>query len=349
MSKKKLHTFTKPFITESGCQIPEPKVAYQTWGTLNSRRTNTVVVCHALTGDTAASEWFGGLFGPGKVLDPDRHFIICINAPGSCCGSSGPASINPKSGKKYQADFPRVTIRDMVRLQQKLLDELQISEIKLVIGGSMGGMQALEWCIMDDRPQSAVLMGMGKNHSPWAVGISHAQRQTVYSDANWNSGYYSEENQPEKGMAAARMIAMNSYRSPVDFGQKFGRLQDESGQFQIESYLNYQGEKLAKRFDAVSYVRLTQAMDSHDVARNRGSYEQVLEQIQIPTLVIGIDSDMLYPVQEQHELVRLLPDGRYRELKSTHGHDAFLIEFEKLNKIITPFLMETPTSLTIPV
>lgn len=344
MSNQQSHTFKEPFITESDCYLPEPTVAYQSWGNLNKNRDNAVLVCHALTGNTAADEWFSGLFGPGKILDPEKQFIICPNVLGSCYGTTGPASINPKTEKPYRADFPEITIRDMVRLQQNLLDELQINNIEMLIGGSMGGMQVLEWCIMDDRPQSAVLMGMGKAHSPWAIGISNTQRQAIYNDPNWNEGYYTEEQPPKKGLALARQIAMISYRTATDYQQKFGRKsQDGTDHFEVESYLGYQGYKLVNRFDAVSYVRLTQAMDSHDVARERGSYEEVLGSIQIPLMVIGIDSDNLYPVEEQYEMVRLLDNSRYRRLKSPHGHDAFLIEFEQLNNIICPFLVETPT------
>ncbi|SHE57089.1 homoserine O-acetyltransferase [Fodinibius roseus] len=337
------HKLKEPFVTESGQAIPEPLVAYQTWGELNNARNNVFLVCHALTGNTAVDEWFGGLFGPGKTLDPEQQFIICINSLGSCYGSSGPTSQNPETGRPYRIDFPEITIRDMVRLQQKLLDELRITGIELVIGGSMGGMQALEWCIMDDRPRSAVFVGMGKAHSPWAIGISHTQRQAIYNDPNWKEGYYSADQPPRKGLALARMIAMISYRSDADYENKFGRLPQEDGdQFQVESYLNYQGQKLVDRFDAVSYVRLSQAMDSHDVARNRPSYQGVLGQLDIPTLVIGIDTDLLYPVQEQQELAELLPDARYREIRSVHGHDAFLMEFEQMNDLITSFITETP-------
>ena len=345
MSNQQSHTFKEPFVTEGGDHLPEPSVTYQTWGTLNKARNNVILVCHALTGNTAADEWFTGIFGPGKTLDPEQNFIICPNALGSSYGTTGPTSTNPQTGKPYRANFPKVTIRDMVRLQQQLLDELQISGIELVIGGSMGGMQALEWSIMDERPQSAVLIGMGKAHSPWAIGISHTQRQAIFNDPNWNNGFYDDENQPKDGLALARMIAMMSYRTEVSYDHKFGRQQQPNDdEFQVESYLSYQGQKLVERFDAVSYVRLTQAMDSHDVARKRTSYKEVLSNVNIPILTIGINSDRLYPVTEQHELTRLLPNGRYRELLSKHGHDAFLIEFSKLNKIIQPFLIETPTS-----
>lgn len=348
MNNRQKHTFQKPFTTESGFSIAEPTVAYQTWGNLNREKDNVIIIFHALTGNTAADEWFSGLFGAGKVVDPECHFIICVNALGSCYGTTGPTSVNPETDEIYRANFPEVSIRDMVRLQQRLLNELEISSVELAIGGSMGGMQALEFCIMDDRPQAAVFIGMGKNHSPWAIGISHAQRQAIYNDPNWNGGFYSDENRPNQGLALAREIAMTSYRHPGDYEQKFARnRQDESNQFQIESYLNYQGKKLTERFDAVAYERLTKAMDTHDVARGRASYKQVLGNITIPTLVIGINSDLLYPPQEQHELAHLLPNSRYRKLTSRHGHDAFLIEFDQLRHIINPFLIETPTSLAI--
>jgi len=344
MGKKESYTFETTFITERGNRIQNPTIAYRSWGKPNDARDNVILVCHALTGNTAADEWFGGLFGPSNVIDPEEHFVICPNVIGSCYGSSGPTSTNPQTGESYQADFPIITIRDMVRLQQQLLDELQITGIEMVLGGSMGGMQALEWCIMDSRPKSAALFGMGKEHRPWAIGISHTQRQAIYNDPHWKEGYYTKEQPPKKGLALARMIAMNSYRHPTDFDEKFARrLQDGENQFEIESYLNYQGEKLTKRFDAVSYVRLTQAMDSHDIGRGRSSHENVLRKIDIPVLVVGIDSDLLYPPDESRELADLLPQGKYAEIHSHHGHDAFLIEFDQLKAIINYHLAEIPT------
>jgi homoserine O-acetyltransferase len=275
------------------------------------------------------------------VLDPERHFIICPNILGSCYGTTGPVSLNPETGRKYRIDFPKVTVRDAIRIHQQLLDALEIHEIELVIGGSLGGMQALELSIMDNRVQAAICIGMGKAHRPWTIGISQTQRQAIYNDPNWQNGYYTDEQPPVRGVALARMIAMNSYRSPQDFDTKFGRENHaENGQFQVESYLDYQGQKLAKRFDAVSYVRLTQMMDTHDVARGRGSYKTILNKVNIPILVTGIDTDWLYPVDEQKELARLLPQGEYAEIKSSTGHDAFLIEFEQMNVIFTSFLTQ---------
>lgn len=342
MSDVKSKTFKQPFITEGGETIAEPTVAYRTWGKLNRHRNNCVLVCHALTGNTEADEWFGGLFGKGKTLDPEKHFIVCPNALGSCYGTTGPTSVNPETAKPYRIDFPKVSVRDMVRLHQRLLDALGVQGVEMAIGGSLGGMQALEFSIMDLRVRSAVLIGMGKAHSPWAVGISHTQRQAIYSDPNWKGGYYSKDKPPAKGLALARMIAMNSYRSPSDFQTKFGRrLQEGGSQFEVESYLNYQGQKIVNRFDAVSYVRLTQAMDSHDVARNRNSYNEILGGVRVPVLVIGIDSDMLYPRSEQQELAELLPLGTYAEIKSKYGHDAFLIEFDQLNQFVHKFTQES--------
>lgn len=327
------------FVTESGGSIRQPRIAYKTWGTLNQDRTNVVVVTHALTGNADADEWLSGLFGPGKTLDPTCHFIICMNVLGSCYGSTGPWTPRAETGKPWKADFPAITIRDMVRFQQLLLDDWNIRNIEFVIGGSMGGMQALEFAIMDRRVQRVVPIAIGKSHTPWAIGISHTQRQAIYRDPAWQDGYYEKGRGPEEGLAIARMIAMISYRSPSDYLQKFGRsLQPESTQFQIESYLNYQGDKLVKRFDALSYVRLSRAMDTHDVARERDSYKEVLGRLTQPALVIGIETDQLYPVSEQRELASLMANGHYEELHSPHGHDAFLIDFDRLNQCVVPFL-----------
>ncbi|MEX0649115.1 MAG: homoserine O-acetyltransferase [Balneolaceae bacterium] len=331
-------TLNKPFVTESGFRFENPEAAYKTWGTLNKTKDNVILICHALTGHAAADEWFPGIFGKNNICDPSKNYIICINVPGSNYGSVGPWSLNPETGSPYRANFPPITIRDMVRFQIQLLDQLGIRKIKLVIGGSLGGMQALEFTVMDKRINSAALIAMGKEHTPWAIGISQAQRAAIYADPKWNGGNYDPKDGPASGLAAARMMAMITYRTPQNYEKKFGRnLQGKNDLFQVESYLNYQGEKLASRFDALSYVILTKAMDSHDVARGRGKVDEVLNQVEIPVRVIGIDSDHLYPVNEQKELAALLPNGRYHEIQSAYGHDAFLIEFEQLNTILRPF------------
>jgi len=341
-------TLQKPFRTEQDSVFHKAEVAYKTWGTLNKQRDNVVVICHALTGHAAADEWFPGIFGKDRLCDPGEHFIICINVPGSCYGSLGPWSVNPETGEPYRGDFPAITIRDMVRFQMLLLDQLHIKEINTVIGGSMGGMQALEFSIMDKRVQSAVLIAMGMNHSPWAIGISEAQRGAIYADSKWNGGFYEPENPPSDGLSAARMMAMITYRTPENYSHKFSRnrQQGKEDQFRVESYLKYQGKKLASRFDALSYVALTKAMDTHDISRDRAPAEKVLSQIDIPVQVISITSDRLYPPAEQKELARLLSRGFYGEIKSEYGHDAFLIEFEQLNEIIKPFISKIRSNHT---
>lgn len=338
MSKPYIHNFKTSFSTESGVEIQNPQIAYRSWGTLNQAKNNVVFICHALTGNTDADEWFGGLIGNDKTINPEKHFIICPNILGSCYGSTGPTSINPETGKAWQADFPEITIRDIVRFNQKLLNELGINGIELVVGGSLGGMTALEFALMDERVRSAALFVMGKAHSPWAIGISQAQRMAIYADKNWKDGFYDPKHPPAKGLAAARAMAMITYRAPKNYENKFGReIHSEKNIYQVESYLNYQGKKLAHRFDANTYITLSKAMDSHDVSRDRGSFKDVLGNLNKPVLVVGFDSDRLYPIDEQRELAELIPNSRFANLISPYGHDAFLIEFEQLNAELKPF------------
>lgn len=339
MSDIKYFSFDNDFITESGDCIPSPTLAYQTWGELNGDKTNAILICHALTGNADAADWFSGLFDERSFIDLEEHYVICINHPGSCYGSVGPTSVNPETGKIYKADFPELTIRDIVRLEQGLLDELDIQEIELIIGGSMGGMIALEFCVMDDRIQSACLIATSKSHSAWAIGISEAQRIAIKADRNWNDGYYTDDRFPSDGLTAARSMAMITYRSPQNYDQKFARNWNiQKNKFEVESYLKYQGEKLVNRFDANSYIILSKAMDTHDIARGRGTAKTVLSRIQIPVLIIGIDSDILYPIKEQIELAELIPGSTFKEIKSKFGHDGFLIEFKQMNYLISNFL-----------
>jgi len=314
-----IHRHPHPFTTESGFTFPELEIAYKTWGALNATGDNAVLVCHALTGHAAADEWFPGLFGPDGILDPGRQFIICSNVLGSCYGTTGPGTFDPATGRPYGDSFPIVTIRDMVRAQQILLGHLGVRGIELGIGGSMGAMQVLEWSLMDDRLRSMMLIAVGKAHTAWAIGISEAQRQAIRMD-------------PVTGLSVARQMGMVFYRSMASFERRFGRdpQPGTESRFKVESYLTYQGRKLVDRFHPTTYVRLTQAMDSHDAARERGSHAEVLGAVTIPALVLGISSDVLYWPSEQQELARLLGNGRYLELESDEGHDAFLIEFPKM-------------------
>lgn len=346
--KTSLFTLTEPFITESGDTIEQVQVTYKTWGKLNADGSNAVLVCHALTGNADADEWFPGLFDDNGILNPAEQYIICSNVLGGCYGTTGPWSENAATGKPWQGDFPQITIRDMVRVQQQLVNHLGVNGIELAIGGSMGGMQVLEWLCMDDRIRKAVLIAMGKAHSPWTIGFSEAQRRAIKADRNFNDGFYSSDALPAEGLAAARMMGMMMYRSAPAFQRRFGRKLQEGHKdlLQVNSYLNYQGDKLVKRFDANTYIRLTEAMDTHDVSRGRGSYEAVLGAISIPVLVMAITSDVLYVPAEQRELAGLLGNATYAELESDEGHDAFLIEFPKMVAIYNDFNNNVSTTIT---
>ncbi|MDE1886598.1 MAG: homoserine O-acetyltransferase [Gammaproteobacteria bacterium] len=324
----------EPLALECGAQLQDATLAYRSWGQLNAARDNAVLVCHALTGSPDVDQWWPGLFGPGRALDPARDFILCSNVLGGCYGSTGPGDINPATGRRYGSAFPATSVRDMVRAQARLLDALGIARLALVIGGSLGGMQALEWAALyPERVGALVSIGCGVRQSPWAIAWSEAQRQAIFADPNWRGGDYAPAAPPAAGLAAARAMAMVSYRHWREFQHRFGRNRQDNGRFQIESWLQHHGEKLTRRFDAASYVTLTRAMDTHDLARGRGE----LSSVNAPALVVGIISDLLYPLAEQQELVALLPNAELEVLDSPHGHDAFLIETERLNRLVMEF------------
>lgn len=323
-----------PLALEGGAQLQDATLAYRTWGRLNAARDNAVLVCHALTGSPDVDQWWPGLFGPGRALDPTRDFILCSNVLGGCYGSTGPGDINPATGRRYGSAFPAISVRDMVRAQARLLDALNITRLALVIGGSLGGMQALEWAALyPERVGSMVSIGCGVRQSPWAIAWSEAQRQAIFADANWRGGDYAPAAPPVAGLAAARAMAMVSYRHWREFQHRFDRKRDDNGRFQIESWLQHHGERLVRRFDAASYVTLTRAMDTHDLARDRGE----LSSVNVPALVVGIISDLLYPLAEQQEFVALLPHAELEVLDSPHGHDAFLIETGHVNRLVLEF------------
>lgn len=317
-------------------------MAYSAWGRLNTSRDNAIVICHALTGDTKADVWWGPLIGPGRLLDTDRFFVVCPSVIGSPYGSVSPLTIDPDTGRPYGGGFPAATIRDTVALHRRLLEQLGVRRVAMTTGGSMGGMQVLEWAFHGDFVGSLVPIGVGGRHSAWCIGWSEAQRQAIFSDPNWKGGAYDAGSQPVAGLSTARMIAMISYRARRSFEARFGRTRMESGNhesvFAVESYLRYQGQKLVERFDANCYVHLTYQMDSHDVARGRGDYPDVLGTIRQPTLVLGIDTDVLYPVTEQEELAEHIPEATLVVMEAVHGHDSFLIEFEQMEKIIQPWM-----------
>ncbi len=328
-----------PFTTELGGVLPSVRVAYRTWGKLNAEKDNVILICHALTGSADADGWWEGMFSKGGAFDESTDFIICTNVLGSCYGTTGPVSLNLLTGSNYGPDFPFITIRDMVHVQRLLLAGLGIERVKLAVGASLGGMQVLEWGFLyPDVVKALMPMGASGRHSSWCIGQSEAQRQAIYADRDWNDGWYTEAHPPAKGLAAARMMAMCSYRSFENFQSRFGRELQNEKTFKVESYLHHQGRKLVERFDANSYILLTKAMDMHDLARGRGEYEEVLGSMQSPVEILSINSDILYPKEEQEELARLMPKSTILYLDEPYGHDAFLIDVEKVSGMVRNFL-----------
>lgn len=327
-----------PFPLELGGALPGVTVGYRTWGTLDRDGGNAVVVCHALTGSADADLWWTQMFGPGRALDPARDFIVCSNILGSCYGTTGPTSIDPATGAPWHGTFPAITIRDMVRVQRALVDGLGVRRVRMAVGGSLGGMQVLEWALLyPELVESVVFVASTARHSAWCIGLSEAQRQAIYADPRWKDGRYDADDPPVAGLAAARMMAMLSYRSQPSFEERFGRRPQTEDLFAVESYLRYQGKQLVDRFDPATYVTLTRAMDTHDVSRGRGDFEEVLRGLRQPTLVVSIDSDVLYWPWEQREVAMLVPGARLAVMDSPHGHDAFLIDVDRLNEMVADF------------
>ncbi|MDN5293460.1 MAG: homoserine O-acetyltransferase/O-succinyltransferase [Eubacteriales bacterium] len=365
LSEKKFYTFAHPpdlFTLESGVRFGPITVAYETWGELNREKDNAILVLHALTGDSHATGkyhpddrkegWWAGAIGPGLALDTDKYFIICSNVLGGCQGTTGPSSINPATGKPYGMSFPVITIRDMVRVQRELLRHLGIEHLRMVIGGSMGGMQALEWIVnFPDMMDKAVVIAVSARMSAQGIAYNLVGRRAIMNDPNWNNGDYYDKEPPRNGLALARMIGMITYQCAESMEMKFGReincekeedLFRMDSRFEVENYLYYQGDALVRRFDANSYLYLCKAMDLYDVARGYESLVDAFSRVQAETLVIGISSDILFPTYQQKEIVQALrAAGKkvyYEEIKSPYGHDAFLIEYDKLNPIIKRFL-----------
>ncbi len=326
---------------ESGVRLPELRLAYRTWGRLNQAGDNAVVLCHALTGSADADDWWKGLIGSGCAADPADDFIVCANLPGSCYGSTGPLARNPATGRPWGPDFPALTVRDMVAAQAALCRQLGVRSIRTVIGGSLGGMMALEFAAMyPEMVRSAVSIAACARHSAWCTGLSEAQRATIMADPDWCGGRYDRTCPPAAGLAAARMTAMCTYRSHESFQARFGRTIQDDGRFAVESYLHHQGDKLVGRFDANTYMILTRAMDTHDLGRGRGGLQAALAAIRIPVLVVSYDSDVLYPTADQAEIAAGIPGARLETLHSPHGHDAFLIDIAQLARLIANFRAE---------
>lgn len=327
-----------PFTLEGGGILDGVQVAYRSWGHLDPSGDNAVLVCHALTGSADVDQWWERVLGPGRALDPDRDFVVAANVLGGCYGTTGPGT--PISGflRGMGPEFPKVTIRDQVRLQALLLEALGVCRLSLVVGGSMGGMHALEWAVMEPLPVEAVaVIGAPARHSPWAIGLGEIQRRAIQEDPAWMGGWYEAGAPPLKGLSLARSVAMCSYRGPESFHARFRRDRTPTGGFQVESYLRHQGRKLGARFDANSYLVLSRAMDSHDLARNRMDLADVLRGIGSRVLVVGIPSDVLYVPGELEDLARGIPGAELAWVESPHGHDAFLMEQEEISSTLAAF------------
>ncbi|HLW21538.1 MAG TPA: homoserine O-acetyltransferase [Cyclobacteriaceae bacterium] len=325
-------------ILESGESLPGFQISYTTQGHLTPKKDNVIWILHALTGDANAHEWWNGLVGEDKFYDPTKHFVVCANLLGSCYGSTQPLSENPKTGKPYYYDFPNLTTRDMALGLDKLREHLGIEQIDTVIGGSLGGQVALEWAFTLGRKlKHAVILATNAKASPWIIGFNETQRMAIETDCTWG------QHHPEagkKGLEAARAIGMLSYRHPLTFLQNQNDVGENRDNFKISSYLRYQGNKLANRFNALSYWILSKAMDSHNIGRGRDGVEKALSDIKARVLAIGVDTDVLFTPSESQFISKHVPNGTYREITSIYGHDAFLIEYAQMNYILRSFYLE---------
>lgn len=361
------------FPLDGGGSLAEVTVAYETWGTLDADGGNAVLVCHAWTGDShvigpigvghPTPGWWEGVVGPGEAIDTDRFFVVCANVLGGCQGSTGPASVDPATGTPYGSRFPVVTIRDMVRVQAALADHLGVAQWASVVGGSMGGMQALEWGITyPHRVRSLVVVASCAQSTAQQIAWGAVGRRAIRLDPGWRGGdYYDAEpgTGPHEGLSTARMLAQITFRTDDVFTDRFGRQLapgdrptdgrsfDLWQRFEVERYLDHHGDKLVRRFDANSYLVVGKAMDLHDVGRGRGGLQAAMARIAAPVLSIGVSSDVLYPPYQQRQVYALVADhvpgpvrSRYVEVDSPHGHDAFLLETDQVGLPIASFLDE---------
>lgn len=335
----RIFTCSCPFTLESGYRLPGYHLAYHTYGTLNAKGDNVVWVFHALTANSDAADWWSGLVGEGKLFDPAHYFIVCVNMPGSCYGSIGPLEKIPFTSELFYHDFPLVTTRDMIRLYQPLRRFLGIRKIFIGIGGSMGGQQLLEWAIEEPALFEHIIpLATNAVHSPWGKAFNASQRLCIETDPTWSQRH---RDAGLEGMKTARSVALLSYRNYLTYEQHQPDGDTEALQgFRSESYQRYQGEKLAKRFNAFSYYRLSQSMDTHNVGRGRGGVKAALQSIQAKTLVFGIQSDILFPPNEQAFLAEHIPGARFHLIDSIYGHDGFLLEFSAIETEVTRFLQQ---------
>ncbi|MEM1320939.1 MAG: homoserine O-acetyltransferase [Bacteroidota bacterium] len=320
-------------MLEQGGVIEDPVISYNTYGVLNEDRDNVIFICHALTANSDADDWWHGLFGKGDIFDWDKYFVICANNLGSPYGTSSPKQVNPTTNEIYGLDFPFYTIRDTARLHLKLLEHFKIEKIHLLIGGSCGGNIAQEIALLlDDRVDNLALLCCSSRESPWAIAIHEAQRLILMSDETLAQ---KDGEAGKKALKACRAVALPYYRTQTSFNIRQSEIDlNLLSDFRSSSYINYQGEKFINRFDAQCYYTLLNALDTHNIGRHRNSIEEALAQIKCNTVVIGFESDLLIPVNEQQFLAKHIPNAEYFEIKSIYGHDAFLIEHEHIRKAI---------------
>ena len=359
----------RPFALDGGMVLTDVSIAYETWGTLNENATNAILICHAWTGDSHVSGsaedghptpgWWEGVVGPGKAIDTNKWFVVCSNVIGGCQGSTGPATAHPEDGQLYGPRFPVITVRDMVRAQVRLTDMLGIRAWHSVVGGSMGGMQVLEWAVtFPDRVKTIIPIATCAQATAQQIAWGAIGRRAIRLDPKWRNGEYYDAaigEGPWEGLAIARMISQVTFRSDNVFTERFGRAlvdmdADYNGlglwdRFEVEGYLDHHGDRLIRRFDTNSYLIIGKAMDLHDIARGRGSLDSAMSRIKAPTLVMGISSDILYPTYQQKQIHSILSekgvDSTYVEIDSPHGHDAFLINFDQVGAPIEAFLERT--------
>ena len=335
----KLYQHNAPFKLESGEVLPSLEIAYDTFGELNEAKDNVIWVCHALTANSNVADWWPHTVEQGKFLDPERYFIVCANFLGSHYGTTSPLTVNPATGKKWYYDFPRITVRDMVACHQLLAKELGIERVKLLIGSSIGGFQCMEWAIMEPEfMENLALIATTTYSEPWAAAFNESQRMAIRLDPSWGE---ERDDAGLDGMAVARSIALISYRGGAAYNatqQELSNPLEASFDRRAHSYQQYQGEKLRRRFNALSYYRLSEAVDSHNIARGRGTIAEALSRIKARTLVVAISSDILFPVEAHTPLREHIADVEYHLIESEFGHDGFLVEHEKLNSIIQKFI-----------
>ncbi|PLX70612.1 MAG: homoserine O-acetyltransferase [Denitrovibrio sp.] len=358
--KTKFVTFKDDFFFESGRVISQVTVAYETYGTLNEKKDNAILVCHALTGSAHAAGfnredeqkpgWWDSMIGPGKAFDTNKYFVICSNFLGSCFGTTGPSSIDPHSKKRYALKFPVVTVRDMVKLQKKLVDHLGIEVLHSVAGGSMGGMQALEWGVtFPYATKSIIPIAASAAITPMAISFNAIAKFAIMKDPNWRGGDYYDDVMPTDGLAIARMAGHITYMSDESFHGKFGRrysayegIYDFQGFFEVENYLRYNGYKFTEFYDANTYLYVLKAMDIFDLSYGRNSLKDALRLVTAQSLFITFTSDFLFPPYQTEEIVNLMKEigqnPQWENIQSDYGHDAFLLEFEVQTGIVRDFL-----------